>query len=180
MSKKRKGFQWQRDDQPGEALEPVVRFESSAKNLENEALSVLTHRLIDLPVGRRSRLPVGDELKDAITHLIDLGGQSATRRQMLRVKHLLRGEDHEAVEAFLAGDSDDSARGYSLERWQATLLEGGDDALQAFLDKYPSGDRQQLRNLLRQARGEGPAAARAAKRLFQAMKSAINASTLSR
>ena len=171
MGKKRKGFQWQRDDQPGEALEPVVRFESSAKNSDNEELSILTHRLIDLPAGRRARLPVDDELKEAITHLIKLGGQSATRRQMLRVKHLLRLEDREAVAAFIDGDSDDAARGVNLERWRERILAGGDDELSAFLERFPGGDRQRLRTLSRQARGTGPAAQRAARRLFQEMKS---------
>ena len=172
MGKKRKGFQWQREDQPGEALEPVVRFESSAKNSDNEELSALAHRLIDLPIGRRARLPVDDELKEAITHLINLGGQSATRRQMLRVKHLLRLEDREAVAAFIDGDSDDAARGVNLIRWRQRIIDGGDAELQDFLERFPGGDRQRLRTLSRQARGEGQAAKRAAKRLLQELKAA--------
>jgi len=172
MAKKRKGFQWQRADQPGEALEPVVRFESSAKNSDNEELSVLAHKLIDMAPGRRAKLPVEEELKDAITHLIHLGGQSATRRQMLRVKYLLRLEDREAVQAFVNGDTDNAARGYSLERWRTRLIDGDDAELQAFLDKHPGGDRQQLRTLIRGARGEGPAVAKTRKRLLKVMKEA--------
>ena len=43
---------------------------------------------------------------------------------------------------------------HELEAWRDTLLQEGDSALQGFLQRYPAGDRQQLRQLLRQHKRE--------------------------
>ena len=80
----------------------------------------------------------------------------------------------EAVEAALAGDNEHDQKMRALERWRDRLVAGGDADLQAFIEEHPAADRQRLRTLLRQARGEGKGAAKALKAVFQELKAAAS------
>ena len=41
-----------------------------------------------------------------------------------------------------------------LEDWRDRIIQEGNGGIEAFIDAYPEGDRQQLRNLQRQANRE--------------------------
>ena len=171
MARKKKSFQWSAD--ATEVEEPVERRDRKEERAQNRALDRLALRLASLTLGERTRLPLDDQLLEELALLASLGPQSAHRRQLLRVQGLLRVADLAAIEAGLAGEVQDDARLWSTERWRSRIIAGGDAELEAYVAEHPGADRQHLRSLARQARGQGPAAAGAARRLFQAMKADV-------
>ena len=172
MGRKSKGFQWVREDQPDQALVPPGRRDREFDRAEAFALDDLALRLAALSPGQRSWLDLGDELEAEVAMLAALAGKTAHRRQLIRVQGLLRDADPQAIEAAMAAGSPGEQAARARERWRSRLVQGDDQDLQAFLDTFPSADRQQLRTLVRQARGEGPAAASAFRRLFRAIAQA--------
>jgi ribosome-associated protein len=165
MARRKPHFQWTVED--GEAPPLGERRDRNEASIERSALQAMVRRLEPLPKGALQRLPLGDELVEAILHLARLGAQSAHRRQVLRVITLLRDVDLEALEARLAGANPDAALERAAERWRERLLEDEDEALHAYLEEHPSADRQQLRSLIRQSHKEGASAKNARTKLFR-------------
>ena len=67
------------------------------------------------------------------------------------------------------------AQMHRVEDWREKLLDGGDDALAAFIDEFPTADRQHLRQLVRNAgeekkRNKPP---RAFREIFQVVRDAM-------
>lgn len=170
MGRKKSHFEWTRDDQPDEARVRALRRDRTGERLFNRDLDALALRMAAMTPGQRRQLPLDPDLREAIDHLADLGTKTAHRRQLIYVQGLLRFVDIEELEAALAGETADVARGHALERWRDRLLSGGEEDLQAFVVEHPTADRQQLRSLVRAARGEGQQTRRAARRLYQALK----------
>lgn len=172
MARKKTTFEWTQDDPEGDEREFAERRDRRQMRADNRALDALALRLSGLTPGQRDQLPLGELLRTEVDVLAGLGRKTAHSRQLRRVQGLLREADVEAIEEALDGDRPGDIRARQLEVWRTRLIEGDDDDLQAFLDEHPTGDRQQLRALVRQARGQGDAASRAGKKLFQALKAA--------
>lgn len=168
--KRRTTHQWTVDNPEGNGPPPAERRDAVQNKTEKKALDTLTRRLLALPPPKRAKLDLDDDLLEELELLERQGPKSSRRRQMLRLQGLLRSVDVDALNAQL--DDDGGSADARLERWRQVLIGGGDAELQAFLDEHPDADRQQLRSLARQARGETPAARRAFKRLYQAIKAA--------
>lgn len=169
MGRKKTDFQWTRDEGE-EAWEPAERRNREDEKEFNQRLEDLTKQLGSMVRAQLMRLPISPELVDEIVDYARQHPKSSRRRQLLRVQHYLRKVDLDAIDRALAGDTDEAAELRELERWRTRLISEGDAALQDFLDAFPGRDRQQLRTLIRTANGEGAAAKKAARRLFQAMK----------
>lgn len=77
----------------------------------------------------------------------------AKRRQLQFIGKLMRGSDHESIRAALeklrTPDRQEIRRGQDIEHWGDRLLGGGEDEIQAFVETWPSAERQTLRQLLR-------------------------------
>lgn len=77
----------------------------------------------------------------------------AKRRQLQFIGKLMRGSDHESIRAALeklrTPDRQEIRRGQDIELWGERLLSGGEDEIQAFIETWPSAERQTLRQLLR-------------------------------
>jgi ribosome-associated protein len=77
----------------------------------------------------------------------------AKRRQLQFIGKLMRGSDHESIRAALeklrTPDRQEIRRGQDIEHWGERLLSGGEDDIQAFVETWPSAERQTLRQLLR-------------------------------
>jgi ribosome-associated protein len=175
MGRKKKGFQWVREDQEEQAIERVVRaVRQDEKHAEHE-LELLVRRLVELtPAGRRT-LPLAPETVAALDALAKLSRTPARGRQARFVKLLLRRVDLPELYTALEGDTEQASQLRGVERWRTRLI-GGDDAdLQAFIEAYPGAERNRIRALLRAARGEDDAASRASRRLFKLLKAAVEA-----
>ena len=85
--------------------------------------------------------------------------------------------------AALAEDRDSAHRAaaalHHVERWRERLLEEGDEALAEFIAAHPHADRQQLRQLVRNALAERKAGKppHAYRELFRVMREVASAPT---
>jgi len=138
----------------GEPSKTELKKESTELQKLGESLLTLRKDLFD-PLG----LP--DQLTDALDELRKITNFEGRRRQLQYVGKLMRHLDEdtrESIRAALQEQQGGSAREtlalHEAERWRDELI-ASDDALQAWLDKHPETDVQQLRALIRQARKDG-------------------------
>jgi ribosome-associated protein len=120
------------------------------------ALTEMGVQLVDLPDGQLKKLPLDDRLLDAIRECQATPKHGARKRQLKFIGKLLRHADGDAIrdalEALEAPKREAIAEFHAVERWRDRLLNEGDAALAELLADYPDADRQQLRQLVRNAR----------------------------
>ena len=149
-------FQWVageelEDDSPGRGR--------SRQKREAKAVEALVDELLLLSAKEVAALPMHESVGVALKKLAELttrpGVRSGLRRQRLLVAGLLREEDADAIRIMLPEGRGSTPRERALqqvERWRTRLLKGGDEVIEALLTEHPDGDRQRLRQLVRQAR----------------------------
>ena len=168
MAKKNRGFTWVREDVGETPRVPAQRRDIHEERALKASLKTLAQRLVALKAEHRARLPLDAELLEAVEVLAAQGPKPSRRRQLLRVQRLLRERDLEQVEAALCGDfSADPEPRPAVLSWLQRLHNSGDESIQVFISTHPGANRQQLRTLSRQARGEGKAAQRAKRNLLR-------------
>lgn len=87
--KKKRGFEWVREDQEDEAIERVERPNRSAERRRVEELGRLATALAALSPGARQQLPLPAEVISALDDLADTRPTPDRRRKRLRAKTLL-------------------------------------------------------------------------------------------
>lgn len=158
----------------------------SRSQRRREALDVLAlaGALMDASDGVIARLPLEEELRDLVIDSRRITAQIARKRQMQYLAKHLRREDDETLETLrsaFAQDRDtarrDAARLHRLEHLRERLISGGDDALTGVIDELPAIDRNQLRQLVRQARieREQQRPPKSARELFRLLREAAEA-----
>lgn len=124
-------------------------------------------------------MPLDANLRAALADVRKMHKGPAIKRQFKFIGKLLREVDadilRQALDRQLEQDRSATARLHHLERWRDRLIEEGDAALGEYLDEYPEADRQNLRQLIRQAQkeqtdGKPPASAR---KLFKCLREFI-------
>lgn len=165
-----------RSKQNVDADETVV----SKSQRRRDALEVrsLAARLIALGEAGLGRMPLEDDLREAIGEARQIRSNVARKRQLQYVAKLLRRIDPEPILEAMDSTLDEArhltARQHRAEAWRDALLERGDAALGELAAQRGDTDRQAIRQLLRNARSEAgkdrpPAAARALFRLLRGM-----------
>lgn len=173
MGRKKRGFDWVREDVEEEAREvPPRRDKGAEKRLRKRAEKLALH-LMTQSVGVRRRLPIGEDTQEALDGLVASKPTPARRRLVLRVTTHLVEEDMDAIDAALAGDSDLHRAERAGERWRDRLAGGDKDALSAFLDAHPNADVQRLRQALRHATAEGAKGDKARRVIFEVVRDAV-------
>ncbi len=133
-----------------------IKSKSQIKK-EMHALQDFGVTLSELTSAQRSQLPLDEELTKAIEQYTQIKSNSAKKRQMQFIGKLLRGSDYEAIQhAYdtLMEATHRSARLHPVfEQWRDQLIEA-DEHLSPFIAQFPQCDRQQLRQLIRNARRE--------------------------
>lgn len=135
-----------------------------------EAQQALGEQLVSLAEGKLSKIPLDEELLDAI-HLAQRirNTREGYRRQLQLIGKMMRHRDTGPIQQALAeleqSHHAQNALFHQLEKQRDAILADGDQAIQQFIDNYPQADRQKLRQLYRQAskqaqQGKPPAAAR--------------------
>ena len=164
-----------RDQDTGEYLGP------SRKQQRRDALDVLAlaQRLGEMSQTELERLPLGEHLWPHFAELRRISAHGARKRQLAYVAKQLRKETDETLEsvrdALDAGGEAarrETALLHRAEAWRERLLADGDAALAGLVDAHPLADRQQLRQLVRnaldeRAKGKPP---RAFRELFRALR----------
>ncbi len=153
------------------------RPSKSQRKREMHQLQALGERLVKLNPELLSEISLGTELLEALVEMGRIKGREARRRQLQYIGRLMRHEDGDAIAAALerlkAGGIEQTRRLHQLERWRDRLIEQDGDALGELLAAHPGTDRQQVRQLVRNARKERelnkpPAASR---KLFRYLRS---------
>ena len=126
---------------------------------ESERLQQLGTELVNLKPTELAKVPLDEEMLDAIALAHRLQGKrEAFRRQLQFIGRLMRNSEVDAIEQALevirsrhvAGN----ARMHKLEQLREKLIADGDEAINALLGEYHELDRQKLRQLVRQAKKE--------------------------
>jgi ribosome-associated protein len=132
---------------------------SELKRQSNE-LQKLGEQLIEAPRDRVKRVPMPDEVKDAILMCQTITNHEGRRRQLQYVGKLMRTLDEEEVaviqrtiESWKGTSRAEAAALHALERRRDKLL-ADDKALTQLLGEHPELDVQHLRTLIRNARKE--------------------------
>lgn len=122
---------------------------------EAHALLELGRTLVELPEGRLAALPLDDKLRDAVQLARRIHARSGRKRQIQYIGKLLRNGDPQpvidALEAIQQEDRRAARAFHQLEDWRERFIHEGDEAVGDWLAQYPDSDRQQLRQLIRQA-----------------------------
>jgi ribosome-associated protein len=142
---------------------------------EHLALQALGKALVELPESLLKRLPLSDRLREEVKTGRRLQ-RGALQRQLRHLGGVLETEDHAAIRAALKvavePGVNEIRRLHELEALRDALLRDGDKAIETLTGRYPDLDRQQLRQLVRNARQEQAQALapRATRALFQFLK----------
>lgn len=136
----------------------------------------LAQKLIDLTDLAFAQLTLDEEFGEAVRRTRAMRSDGGQRRTIRALAGMLRLRDRRPLQAAFmrleAGKGVEAARFQAWERWRDRLLADGDPALDALLVEFPAADRQNLRNLLRQARKERETEkpGRAFRELFRALR----------
>lgn len=121
------------------------------------ALQDLGKQLVDLSPDQLKRLPLGDELHDAIRLAQRTTSREGRRRQIHYVGKLMRKAPAEAIrnqlDIWKNGSRAEAAAMHRLEALRDLLLRD-DQALTQLIDDYPQADAKLLHGLVRNARQE--------------------------
>jgi len=148
----------------------------SQRKRDSHALQDLGTELVKLPVTDIDKLPLEDDLRQAILDAKRIKQHGALKRQLQFIGKLIRNSDadgiREAYQRLIDPYREDIKHFHLLEQWRDRLLRDGDDALQELLQDHPDIDRQHIRQLIRTANKERKAnkPPKAARELFQYLK----------
>jgi ribosome-associated protein len=138
--------------------EEMILISKSQLKRESHAMSDLGRTLVELPQHKLNKIPLEEDLKEAITLARRIKERGGHKRQLQYIGKLLRIADAEPILAALhkleIEHAQENARLHRLEQWRDRLLKEGDSALGELLAQQPDADRQQLRQLLRSAQKE--------------------------
>ena len=141
-------------------------------------LKTLASDLIKLSPARLGRVPLDDDVREAILKAREIRSHVARKRQMQYAAKLLRRSDpeeiYQAFEEFEGEARQITGRQHRSEAWRDFLLEKGDSAVGELMKHRAHVDTQAIRQLVRNAtkerdRGKPPASARALFRFLRDM-----------
>jgi ribosome-associated protein len=169
-----------RDEDTGEFLAP------SRRQQRREALDVLAlaQALGEMSATQLEKLRVPEHLLPFFEDLRRITAHGARKRQHAYIAKQMRKEDDETLDAIrdamdAGGEAarQETALLHRAEHWRERLLDDGDAALAEFLDAHADADRQQLRQLVRnaleeRAKNKPP---RAFRELFRVVRDALGA-----
>lgn len=148
------------DDVPeneNEDDDEIIWVSKSEIKRDAEELKRLGAEMIDLGKNSLDKIPLDEELRDAI-ELAQKIKKEARRRQQQLIGKMLRSRDVEpirlALDKLKNRHNQQVSLFHKLEALRDRLVEQGDDAVPEVLNLYPDADRQQLRTMIRNAQKE--------------------------
>ncbi|MFT7267114.1 MAG: ribosome-associated protein [Porticoccus sp.] len=138
-------------------IEPIVKSKSALKR-EMTNLQKIGEKLISLSSGKLAKIPMPEELLEAVMLARRLKNREGKRRQMQYIGKCMRSADSQKITAALES-FDHQSEGFRqeqqrLEQWRDRLIAEGDRAISELMLESPEIDRQHLRQLIRQAHKE--------------------------
>ena len=146
--------------QSNEFEEQYDRPSKSQLKREMTALQKLGEDLVNEPKDRVKRVPMPEDVRDAILECQKIKDHEGRRRQLQFVGKKMRSLDEEEVaviqrtiDSWRGASKAETAAMHALERRREKLL-ADDSALTELKSEFPQADIQQLRTLIRNARKE--------------------------
>ena len=169
------------DEDDLEYWEPEEKVSRTRMKKEMISLQKLGEHLVDLADQQLEKIPLEDDLREAVRFAKTLTSHGARRRQMQYIGALMRKADTEPIERGLElirqGLRLDGENFRKVERWREDLLLGDQETFDALAETFPELDRQHLNQLIRNARkererasageGSGPGETKAFRQLFR-------------
>lgn len=132
----------------------------SKSQLKREMLALqgLGEALVGLPDRELATIPVPEQLLEHINLAQKITHHGGKKRQLQYIGKLMRkldvSEIQIAYKELLNGRKTHAREFHQLEQWRDKLIEQGSTAIEELLAQYPDADRQQLRQMVRQAQKE--------------------------
>jgi ribosome-associated protein len=152
----------------------------SQRKRDANALLDLCAQLVKLPQAKLNRVPLGEDLREAVNFTRSINARVARKRQLHFLAKLMRRIDatpiYEALEAEHTQSRQLTARQHRVEAWRDALLGSGDTLVADLCRQCPGVDAQSLRQLIRNAQresslGKPPGSARTLFRLLRDLDS---------
>lgn len=125
---------------------------------DSQKLQTLGQQLVDMPEKNLQKFTLEEPLLMAIYEARRLKSREAKRRQIRYIGKLMRSADLDTVEQTMDRLNHQSKtyrqQFAKIENWRQRIIDEGAPAIEALIEIYPDADRQQLRNLQRQANRE--------------------------
>ena len=126
---------------------------------EMHLLQDFGQKLIEMSKHQRSRLPLTDDLKDAMIVADKIRNKNeALRRHIRHIAKILVETDlapiHQAIDVMANKHQQETAKFVRLENLRDELIEQGNDAIEALLAEFEQMERQKLKQLVRHAAKE--------------------------
>jgi ribosome-associated protein len=125
---------------------------------EDRALKMLGRKLVDLSPQQLQNVDIPDEILEAVRFARKITRHGARRRQIQRIRALLRDLDVEsiqnALETIKQGDNRQTLAFKKVEKWRDELKEGNKALIEEILSICPDAERQRLTQLVRNANKE--------------------------
>ncbi len=136
----------------------ILEISKSQRKREANELLDLAKTLISMPETTLKRMPMEQDLRDAVEFARSIKAHGARKRQLMTVGKMLRQRDNQelldAVNNFDQKNRQANARFHHIETWRDRLLEGSDQDLSELLEQTPDANAQILRQLIRNAQKE--------------------------
>lgn len=136
------------------------RPSKSEMKRQSDALQKMGQTLVDAPRDRVKKVPMPEDVLDAILECQGITNHEGRRRQLQFIGKKMRSLDAEevaviqkAIDSWKGASKAETAAMHALERRREKLL-ADDNALTALLSEAPHLDVQHLRTLIRNARKE--------------------------
>lgn len=134
-----------------------TRSKSEIKR-ETQAITQLGERLLSLTKQQLEQLDLSDASFKAIIEGQKIKSHIGRKRQIKFIGKSLRNENHQMIAQKIHFIDQQkmlkNKQFHNIEQWRDRLVSEGDNALSELLNSYPSLDRQQLRQLIRNAQLE--------------------------
>ena len=125
---------------------------------EDRALQMLGQELVDLSSQQLQNIKIPDEILEAVRFARKITRHGARRRQIQRIRALLRDADVESIqnsfETIKHGDNRQTLAFKKIEKWRDELKEGNRALIEEILSICPDVERQRLTQLARNANKE--------------------------
>ena len=145
-------------------------------------LQDIGEELVELSKEALNKIPMSEDLLDAIKEYKRLSAHEARRRQMQFIGKIMRKEDiepiREKLEQIRGSSTAATALLHRIERYRNDMI-AKDEIITQFLADYPHASAQELRTLVRNTRKEAEQAKppKSFRELFQYIKSVLENQT---
>jgi len=145
------------EQDPQDSADDIEYVSKTRMKKEMHALQELAVHLTTLNAEQLAQMPLSPDMLRSVEETKNIKKNEALRRHYQFLGKLMRSEDHEAIAAAVAGMKEEQDRlarlFHVMEQWRDDLIRGEQDVLERFIDEFPQTDRQQLRHLVRSAKG---------------------------